>query len=71
MTHKRGKKLEPKLGIDMPFGELLGRLVQTDPKEVEASIARSKQKRPAADERSPPKRRKQKGPAKSPRRPRV
>jgi hypothetical protein len=40
----RGKKLEPKLGLDMPFRELLGRLIQTDPKEVERSIKKSKQK---------------------------
>jgi len=59
---RRGKKLEPKLGLDMPFGELLGRLVQTDPKEVEASIRRSKQRRPGTPQT--------KGPAKSrPRRP--
>ena len=70
MTHKRGKKLEPKLALNMSFGELLGRLVQTDPKEVEATIARSKQKRPDAPKRSP-KVQKRKGPAKSPRRPKV
>jgi hypothetical protein len=37
--NRPGKKLEPKLGLNMPFGELLERLVQTDPKEVEASVA--------------------------------
>ena len=42
----RGKKLEPKLGLKMPFGELVERLMQTDPKEVERSIAKSKQKKP-------------------------
>jgi hypothetical protein len=42
----RGKKLEPKLAIDMPFGELLGRLTQTKPKEVEQSIAKAEQKKP-------------------------
>lgn len=64
----RGKKLEPKLGLDMPFGELLGRLIQTKPSEVEASISRSKQKRLVAGEpkRKGHKRPKQKGPAKAP-----
>lgn len=40
----KGKKLEPKLGLDMPFSELVRRLIQTKPKEVERSIARAKQK---------------------------
>ncbi len=60
---RRGKKLEPKLGLDMPFGELLGRLVQTKPEEVEASITRSKQKRPTAGAKN------KKGLRRSPRRP--
>ena len=42
----RGKKLEPKLGIDMPFAELVERMMQTDPKEVEDSIERAKQEKP-------------------------
>jgi hypothetical protein len=42
----RGKKLEPKLGLDMPFAELVERLMQTDPKEVEASIEKAKQEKP-------------------------
>lgn len=54
MKRRAQKKLEPKLALAMSPDELLGRLVQTDPKEVEASIARSKQKRPSAD---PPKQR--------------
>jgi len=41
---RRGKKLEPKLGLNMPFGELLDRLIQTKPSEVEASVRRAKQK---------------------------
>ena len=41
----RGKKLEPKLGLDMPFSELLQRLVQTDPKEVDRSVEKAKQKK--------------------------
>jgi hypothetical protein len=49
-----GKKLEPKLGIDMPFAELLGRLVQTDPKEVEESIKKSKTKKPPGGKKSNP-----------------
>jgi hypothetical protein len=39
----RGKKLEPKLGLNMPFAELVERLMQTDPKEVERSIEKGKQ----------------------------
>ncbi len=42
----RGKKLEPKLGLNMPFAELVRRLMQTDPKEVERSIKKAKQKEP-------------------------
>jgi hypothetical protein len=42
----RGKKLEPKLGLDMPFAELAERLMQTNPKEVEESIERAKQEKP-------------------------
>lgn len=51
----RGKKLKPKLGINMPFSELVERL-QTDPKEVEPSIEKAKQKKPAAERK--PKRKK-------------
>jgi hypothetical protein len=47
----RGKKLEPKLGIDMPFAELVERLMQTDPKEVERSIEKAKQRKPAIEPR--------------------
>jgi len=46
--NRRGTKLEPKLGLNMPFRELLERLVQTKPKEVEASIVRAKRMRPTA-----------------------
>ena len=42
----RGKKLEPKLGLDMPFAELVERLMQTDPKEVERSVEKAKQEKP-------------------------
>jgi hypothetical protein len=42
----RGKKLEPKLGLDMPFAELVERMMQTDPKEVEVSIEKAKEKKP-------------------------
>jgi hypothetical protein len=44
----RGKKLEPKLGLEMPFAELVERLMQTDPKEIEESVEKAKQKKPAA-----------------------
>jgi hypothetical protein len=42
----RGKKLEPKLGIDMPFAELVERLMQTDPAEIEESVEKAKEKKP-------------------------
>jgi hypothetical protein len=51
----RGKKLEPKLGLDMPFAELVERLMQTDPKEVDESVEKAKQKT-----RPPPKSKKEK-----------
>ncbi|MEQ1867899.1 MAG: hypothetical protein ABL996_25045 [Micropepsaceae bacterium] len=40
----KGRKLEPKLKLDMPFDEALRRFAQTKPKEVEKSIERGKQK---------------------------
>jgi len=43
----RGKKLEPKLKLDMPFDEALRRFVQTKPKEVERSVEKAKQKKPS------------------------
>lgn len=45
MTNK-GKKLEPKLGLNMDFDEAMSRFAATIPREVEASIARSKTKKP-------------------------
>jgi len=50
-VNKRGKKLEPKLGLDMPFAEALERFVQTNPSEVERSIMKSKQKKPSVSKR--------------------
>lgn len=52
MTRK-GKKLEPKLYLDMDFDEAMERFAQTYPKEVAANIERSKKKK-AGKERSPP-----------------
>ena len=43
---KKPKQVEPPLGLDMPFDEALERFIGTDPKEVEKSIRRSKQKKP-------------------------
>jgi hypothetical protein len=37
---------EPAFGLDMPFDEALKRFIGTDPKEVESSIKKSKQKKP-------------------------
>jgi hypothetical protein len=51
------KKLEPKLGLDMPFEEALQRFIQTDPTEVENGIKKSKKKRPPGSKgkkRKPP-----------------
>lgn len=44
----KGKKLEPKLKLEMPFDEALRRFAQTKPREVEKSIERAKQKKPKA-----------------------
>lgn len=45
MTNK-GKKMEPPLKLEMSFEEALARAVQTKPSEVEASVERSKQRKP-------------------------
>jgi hypothetical protein len=47
----RGKKLEPKLGLHMPFTELLERLMRTNPKDVEESVEKAKQKEPPKPKR--------------------
>lgn len=49
----RGKKLEPKLGLNMPFAELVERLMQTDPKAIEESVERAKQEKPSAKRKRP------------------
>lgn len=49
MTDDDKRKTEPPLSLDMSFGEALGRFVTTDPKQVDESIERSKQKRPPQD----------------------
>ena len=46
---KKPKKLEPQFGLDMPFDEALERFIQTDPEEVEASIAKSKKQKPPGE----------------------
>lgn len=51
---KKPKKIEPPFGLDMPFDEALERFMKTDPKEVEASIARSKQKKPPGSKKKKP-----------------
>lgn len=48
MTEER-KKQEPKLALDMDFGEALERFARTKPNEVAASIERAKQKKPPED----------------------
>jgi hypothetical protein len=49
MTGETKKTTEPPLKLDMSFGELLTRALQTDPKEVDESIQRSKTKKPPQD----------------------
>lgn len=46
MTAETKKKTEPPLKLGMGFGEFLARALQTDPKEVDESIERAKQKKP-------------------------
>jgi hypothetical protein len=52
----RGKKLEPKLELDMPFAELVERLMQTDPQEIEKSVERAKEKKPQPERKTKRKR---------------
>lgn len=51
-----GKKLEPKLSLEMDFGEALERFARTDPKELAQSIERGKTKKPPGENapRRPP-----------------
>lgn len=46
MSGNKGKKLEPPFGLDMDFEEALRRFARTKPSEVEASIQKSKKKKP-------------------------
>jgi hypothetical protein len=41
----KGKKLKPKLKLDMSFEEALGRFAHTKPQEMERSVEKSKQKK--------------------------
>jgi hypothetical protein len=52
----KGVKHPSPLKIDMGFDEALERFIRTDPQEVEASIKRSKQKKPPGGKakRKPP-----------------
>jgi hypothetical protein len=52
--NRKGKKLEPKLRLDMSFDEALSRFVATKPDEVEESIRRAKGKKPPGSD--PPRR---------------
>jgi len=49
----KGKKLEPKFGLDMPFDEAMQRFMQVDPRQVDASIERSKKKKPTSKKKKP------------------
>ncbi len=48
------KPYEDKLFLDMPFGEALERFAGTKPKEVAASIAKSKKAKPPGGKLKPP-----------------
>lgn len=48
MTRK-GKKLEPKLHLDLDFAEALERFARVKPEEVAESVERAKQKKPPED----------------------
>ncbi len=39
----RGKKLQPKLSLDMPFDEALARFAQVKPAELDDAVERSKE----------------------------
>ena len=44
----RGKKLKGKRGPKMSFGELIRKLLQPEPEEVEQTVATQEQRKPAA-----------------------
>jgi hypothetical protein len=46
MTHAKGTKLEPRLKLDMSFGEAMERFAVAKPSEVEANVDRSKKETP-------------------------
>ena len=48
------RKYEERLFMDMPFGEALERFAGTKPKEVAASIAKSKKAKPPGGKLKPP-----------------
>jgi len=48
----KGKRLQPKFGLDMPFGEALQRFIAADPVEVDALIKRGKKKKPPGSKRA-------------------
>ena len=50
---KKKRVTEPQFGLDMPFDEALGRFIQTDAKEVEESIRRSRKKKPPGGKPKP------------------
>lgn len=52
--NERGKKLEPKLGLDMPFGEALERFAKTKPTELGENIAKSKSQKSADEKKTRP-----------------
>jgi hypothetical protein len=48
------KGYEPKLALDMPFGEALERFVGVKPRELEANVAKSKKAKPPGGRKRAP-----------------
>lgn len=52
--NQRGKKLQPKLALDMPFEEALARFSQVKPAELKEAIRRAKETEPEPSNGKPP-----------------
>lgn len=50
----KGKKLQPKFGLDMSFNEAIARFIRADPGEVDALVKRGKRKKPPGSKRRKP-----------------
>jgi hypothetical protein len=47
------RKYEDKMSLNMPFSEALERFIGTDPREVDANVAKSKKAKPEAERKRP------------------